>query len=62
MEVEAAAHGDFCRIPTFFHGITEWFGLEGISNLIQFHPQPWAGTLPPSQVAQAQQNFLFSIW
>ena len=31
----------------YFHGITEWFGLEGTSNANPSQPQPWAG-LPPT--------------
>lgn len=26
-----------------FHRIPKWFGLEGTTKLISFHPSPWAG-------------------
>ena len=31
--------------------IIEWFGLEGMLTVIQFHPLPWAGCHPPDQAA-----------
>lgn len=50
----AAAHGESESTQQSWrteepckHGITECFGLEGISELIPFYPLPWEGT--PSQ-------------
>ena len=38
------------------HGITEWFGLEGASELIQFHLLPWTGTFPLPQAAPSPSS------